>query len=196
MPYYTKQQARDAASATVRRSFTSLSAKDVINESIRKSTDHESFDVFLCHSISDAELVLGVKTLLEQEGLKVYVDWHSDPLLSRCNVNKDTAEILRRRMKQSHSLIYIATDNSSSSKWMPWELGYFDGHKPGTVGILPLMDYEYSSFTGQEYLSLYPEVSKGQYSNGTKDVFVEEKGHHWTTLRRFGSGSPTWTSYI
>lgn len=194
MPYYTKQQARDAASASVRRSFTANSARDMINESIRKSSDHEAFDVFLSHSISDAELVLGVKTLLEGEGLKVYVDWHSDPQLSRSNVNKETAELLRKRMKQSRSLIYIATDNSSSSKWMPWELGFFDGYNPGSVGVLPLMDYESATFQGQEYLSLYPEVSKGQYTNGKKEAFVKER-QRWTTLKKFGSGAPHWRSY-
>lgn len=44
---------------------------------------------------------------------------------------------------------------------MPWELGYFDGRKPVRVAILPLPSSSYSSFVGQEYLGLYPNVERG-----------------------------------
>jgi hypothetical protein len=37
-----------------------------------------TFDVFLSHSVRDAQLVLGLKKLLEGEGLTVYVDWIED----------------------------------------------------------------------------------------------------------------------
>lgn len=62
-------------------------------------------------------------------------------------------------MKQSDSLLYIATENASGSKWMPW-VGYFDGHKPGNVAILPVLDSENQKFEGQEYLGLYPIADK------------------------------------
>jgi hypothetical protein len=39
---------------------------------------------------------------------------------------------------------------------MPWELGYFDGMKPGHVGIVPIVASEDDTFPGQEYLGLYP----------------------------------------
>ena len=93
-------------------------------------------------------------------GQKVYVDWVVDPQLPRDSVTKETAKTLRDRMKQSSKLLYLATDNASSSKWMPWELGYFDGLKSGNVAILPLVDSAYSSFQGQEYLGLYPALGK------------------------------------
>ena len=93
-------------------------------------------------------------------GQKVYIDWVVDKQLSRDSVTKETAETLRNRMKQSSKLLYLATDNASSSKWMPWELGYFDGLKPGKVAILPLVDSVDSSFQGQEYLGLYPALDK------------------------------------
>ncbi len=41
---------------------------------------------------------------------------------------------------------------------MPWELGFFDGHRPGHVAILPLVKAAGGSYTGQEYLGLYPYV--------------------------------------
>jgi hypothetical protein len=43
---------------------------------------------------------------------------------------------------------------------MPWELGFFDGFKPGCLWILPIVsDYD-SEFKSQEYLGLYPTVEK------------------------------------
>jgi hypothetical protein len=63
---------------------------------------------------------------------------------------------------------------------MPWELGYFDGFKPGYVWILPLvMDYD-SEFKGQEYLGLYPTVEDvglvaGRVDLGFRAVRVEER---------------------
>lgn len=157
MAYFTKQEARNYAKS-VTASFESYSSK---LESIVESQNYRwQFDVFLSHSIRDVELVLGVANILEKMGQRVYIDWVVDKQLSRDSVTKETAETLRDRMKQSSKLLYLATDNASSSKWMPWELGYFDGLKSGKVAILPLVDYSFSSFKGQEYLGLYPALDK------------------------------------
>lgn len=157
MVYFTKQEARNYA-RSVTASLESYASK---LESIVESQKHKyQFDVFLSHSVKDAELVLGVVRILEDMGKKVYVDWVVDKQLSRDSVTKETAETLRTRMKESSRLLYLATDNASSSKWMPWELGYFDGLKSGKVAILPLVDSAYSSFQGQEYLGLYPALDK------------------------------------
>lgn len=157
MAYFTKKEAYDSA-RKVKLSTESYSGK---LESIVESQKYEyRFDVFLSHSVKDAELVLGVVGILKDMGKKVYVDWVVDKQLSRDSVTKETAETLRNRMKQSSKLLYLATDNASSSKWMPWELGYFDGLKSGKVSILPLVDSVDSSFQGQEYLGLYPALDK------------------------------------
>lgn len=58
---------------------------------------------------------------------------------------------------QSSALIYAHSNQSGSSKWMPWELGYFDGFR-SAVAILPIAQTNEDSFTGQEYLGLYPYV--------------------------------------
>lgn len=160
MAFFTIAEAHAAA----KRAMKSRSLGEMITESMESSKKVSSFDVFLSHSISDKALVLGVKVLLEDMGKKVYVDWVDDPELDRTQVNKHTAERLRGRMKQSESLLYIATDNASSSKWMPWELGYFDGHKPSKVSILPVLDNANQTFEGQEYLGLYPTVDKDSLS--------------------------------
>ncbi len=80
------------------------------------------FDVFLGHPVRAAEVVLGVKLLIEDSGRSVYLDWVKDPLLDRESVTPRTAEKLRERVKSGRSLRYFHTENSEPSKWMPWEL--------------------------------------------------------------------------
>lgn len=196
MTFFTKSEARSAASKgrAVQRGLGKTYGRILVEEA-SATRDTDGFDIFLSHSIGDAELILGVKSLLEEQGLKVYVDWVEDPQLNRENVTKETANLLRRRMRQSKSLIYVATEQANSSKWMPWELGFFDGFKPGCVAVMPVLDYGAQAFSGQEYLGLYPLVEKNTYSNGQPDIFIEERGSQWTTLKRFGSGQPAWARY-
>jgi hypothetical protein len=192
--YYTKDEARAYASATLRKSYTTDSGR-LLRDASRSTSDEDRFDIFLSHSSSDAELILGVKALLEDRGLVVYVDWIDDAQVDRSNVNRKTADLLRQRMRQAGSLIWVATSAASSSKWMPWELGYFDGFRPNQVAILPLVDNPNDSFKGQKYLSLYPVVRQDFYTSGEKDVFVEDRTRCWSTLRSFTSGSAKWRKY-
>lgn len=193
--YYTKSEIRGYAAGTLRKSFGATDSGRLLRESVRAASDYEKYDVFLSHASRDAELILGVKAMLEEQGLKVYVDWVEDAQLDRSQVSRLTADILRRRMRQSSSLIWVATNAAGESKWMPWELGFFDGFKPNRVAILPLVDNSSESFRGQEYLALYPLVGKNQYKDGTKDIFVEDVGRQWTTLKQFGKAAAAWRSY-
>lgn len=192
--YYTKTEARNFASTALRKS-ASRDSRQILREEVRAATNHDRFDIFLSHASADGDLILGVKSLLEGFGFKVYVDWVDDPQLDRSKVSKENADLLRRRMRQSQSLVWAATEAASDSKWMPWELGYFDGFKPNQVAILPLVDNASDTFRGQEYLDLYPEIRKNTYTNGNPDVFVEEPGVKWTTVASFGGGTPIWRKY-
>jgi hypothetical protein len=120
-----------------------------------------SYGVFLSYSIRDAEIVLRVKTILEQHGQKVFVDWIHDPHLDRANVTKESANRIRPRMRQCASLVYIHTENSPDSRWMPWELGYFDALK-GIVAIFPIVRLDRGGFQGQEYLGLYLYIDQAK----------------------------------
>jgi hypothetical protein len=196
MAFFTKAEARSAAGRAMQKEPLKKSFHKAIYESVASTKDYDRFDVFMSHSLNDAELVIGIKKILEENGLRVYVDWQEDPELSREDVTKETAEVLRKRMKQSTSMIYVATDNASRSKWMPWEVGFFDAFSNGCVAVLPLLEDANAIFKGQEYIGLYPLVTKDVYSNSaTEDVFVEERGVRWTTLRRFVKGSPPWHKY-
>lgn len=133
--------------------------KAVIESELRKSAASAPstvYDVFLSHSSLDADVIAGIQTLLASQGLRVYVDWLEDPQADRTKVTAKTAEMLRGRMRNSRSLIFATSETSSRSRWMPWELGYFDGFRTGHVAILPLVKNSTDPFVGQEYLGLYP----------------------------------------
>lgn len=132
--------------------------------------DLDIYDIFLSHSYSDKELIYSVKSELEAYGYKVYIDWIDDNQLSREEVTKDTAEILKNRMDRAKSLVFVTTENSINSKWMPWELGYFDG-KNGKVAILPVLKTLNDEFKGQEYLGLYDYITK----NHLNKLFISNR---------------------
>jgi len=159
---------------------TASAARDpgeVLSENARAAAS-ATFDVFLSHSYRDAnsvgaEALLRIKVLLEQHGLSVYVDWIVDRDIDRLRVTTETAARLRHRMDKSRCLLFATSTNSSESKWMPWELGYKDGSSK-RVAILPVVDQRSTMFHGQEYLGLYPYVTRADYVHGVKKLWVEK----------------------
>lgn len=157
MTTFSEATVRARAERSISRSVT---AKVLLEAAAESFSETKTYDVFLSHARVDSEIVLGVKLLLEDRAKTVYVDWIDDPQLDRSNVNARTADLLRRRMRRCRSLMCVHTENSSASKWMPWELGYFDGYS-GAVAIFPVTRVARSKFEGQEYLGLYPYVDEG-----------------------------------
>ena len=123
-------------------------------------TGRDHFDVFLSHAYRDKAVVIGTYLKLKELGFTVYVDWIHDAQLNRSNVDSSTADLLRRRMRQCKSLLYLATGGADQSKWMPWECGYYDAfdrkhQHDGHVAILPVLEQAQATFQGAEYLGLY-----------------------------------------
>ncbi len=120
----------------------------------------QTFDIFLSHRYEDRDAVKGLADeLVNDFKYSVYIDWIVDPSLDRSKVNGRTAEILRNRLSHSRCLWYVTSDDSAASKWMPWETGFADG-KTGRVAICPLVSGQKTTFTGVEYLSMYPYVDR------------------------------------
>jgi hypothetical protein len=124
---------RSLAGSRASRAYDSTS--DALQKSIKASAALSAFTIFLSHSYLDKTLILGITEYLEKMGYVVYVDWREDTQLSRDNVTKETAALVRTRIMQSASLFFATTDSAKDSKWMPWELGYMDGKK-GKSAIL------------------------------------------------------------
>lgn len=112
--------------------------------------------VFLSHSHSDKELVLGIINILGSQGMSVYVDWQDDDLPRV--TGRETAEKLKKQIKRSDLFMLLATRNALSSKWVPWELGLADELKGyARTLIIPVADPS-GNFDGVEYLQLYSRV--------------------------------------
>ena len=175
MALFTEDEVRKRAKEEVPFLKTAASMlNESVTESIKELQRYPSkqYDIFLSHSIKDAELILGIKKICEDLGYSVYVDWIEDSQLDRSEVTKHTADILRKRMMSSKSLFYVTTGNAENSKWMPWECGYFDGLK-GKVAIVPIKKYSYDDeYIGQEYLGLYPYVVKAKANDNVDKLWV------------------------
>ena len=130
-----------------------------------------AYDLFLSHSYLDKSLVYTIVDLFNRAGYSVYVDWMVDTQLDRNNVTPKTAKSLRGRMDTCQGLAYISTDNISTSKWCPWELGYMDGKRNGRCAILPVLDSETAGFSGREYLGIYPFIDYDIIKSGNKYEF-------------------------
>ncbi|MEF7612997.1 toll/interleukin-1 receptor domain-containing protein [Aquincola sp. MAHUQ-54] len=110
---------------------------------------------FLCHSHHDHELALGLQALLRQQGLDLYIDWQDSTMPPEPNA--ETAKQLRRRIMNSEWFLFLATANSTASRWCPWELGYADGKMPNEkIVIVPTRDSQKTH--GNEYLQLYRTI--------------------------------------
>ncbi|TGN95625.1 TIR domain-containing protein [Burkholderia sp. USMB20] len=187
MAYLTEQEVRARAERVTRR--LQKSAGRILSEATAALAD-ERFDVFLSHSSAEPEdILLGVVALLEDRGLSVYVDKYSDPHLSPERVTRETAEILRYRMRCSNTLLYVHSQYSKKSRWMPWELGFFDGLK-GSVGIIPITRNQEEAFKGEEYLNLYPHVDI-ETSRETKkrELWITEAADTYASLARWAKGT-------
>jgi uncharacterized cysteine cluster protein YcgN (CxxCxxCC family) len=178
MALLTERQVRRAAQSRVQKSHT-VTARVALLEAVQAAAEERSFDIFLSHSVRDAELVLGTVDILESLGYSVYVDWIVDTQLDRSKVTAKTANTLRMRMRQSQSLFYLTTANAVTSKWMPWECGYFDGLKE-KVAIIPLVQEAGSdAYHGQEYLGLYPYCTYDKNEDGDDQIWIHRDVDHY-----------------
>jgi hypothetical protein len=119
------------------------------------------YDVFLSHRFKDQAAVEELFEHIENDlGYEVYVDWKVDPDLDRARVNRETAERFRQAMRHCGCLLFYARPDVELSKWMPWELGFFDG-RHGARRIAVYTDDPQGFRAGQqEYLDLYQVIEK------------------------------------
>ncbi len=127
---------------------------------------------FLSHSTTDGDLLPGVIAILERHGAAVYVD-KRDPALPPVT-SRETASILRRRIRDASKFILLASLASKDSRWMPWELGIADGIKaPGCTAVLPSPDKSHDrTWTEQEYLGVYDRIVYGDLQGHSQPVFM------------------------
>jgi len=111
---------------------------------------------FLCHSHKDVEQVKGLIVWFREEGIDLYIDWmdHSLPEVP----SAETARKLKEKIEFCNLFYFLATSNSTASRWCPWEIGYADSSQKSVV-IIPTSD-SINNY-GNEYLGLYPRIDTG-----------------------------------
>ena len=114
--------------------------------------------VFLSYSSLDLEHLPGVIRFLEGFNASVYID-AGDGSLPK-TPSPETAEKLRRAIRNCPRFMVLVSPNSHASRWIPWELGLADGYKGAApVALLPIAPTSMEeAWAKQEYLGLYPRV--------------------------------------
>lgn len=172
MALFSESELRKSADKLLRDTNESIDV--AILKHVLASVSEDEFDIFLSHSYTDRKIILGLRKELEDMGYSAYVDWLNDKDLNRAETTKKTADRLRERMKKCKSLLFATSLNSSYSKWMPWECGYFDGID-GKVAICPIAKEPIlgDTYEGQEYLGLYPYITT-LFTSGKVSLWVHE----------------------
>jgi hypothetical protein len=164
MSFITESKLKEFGRET--RTFSSL------NESLMKfKNEPKSFKttIFLSHKHDEAEVLNGAISFLKEEGVDVYVDWLDEGMPKY--TSGITAKRIKEKIKENDKFIFLATEGAINSKWCNWELGLGDAAKYiKNIALLPT-EKDNLSFSGSEYLQIYPyiEYQNGlnQYSNNT-----------------------------
>lgn len=114
--------------------------------------------VFLSHSTADDGLVLGIISFFQSFKTTVYVDDFDKRLPNPPDAS--TAKILKDAIKQCPRFVVLATPNSNTSRWIPWELGLADGFRgiPPNAIIPVTPEGDFQEWLRTEYYNLYPKI--------------------------------------
>lgn len=169
--------------ASNRRSIITESKRQFSSKPANKT---EKFDIFLSHSFLDKDEVYGIYIELTNKGYKVYVDWIVDSNLNRENVTKESAELIRNRLKHSKTLLLAMSPSANMSKWIPWELGYVDGNT-NSCAIFPITREAYGEkpFKRSEYLLLYPYIKLASLDGLSNRIYAVETSHFYVDFNNW-----------
>jgi TIR domain len=127
-------------------------------KSLSEVRDSATQTAFLCHSHLDEELAKGLQVMLGESGMELYIDWQ-DPEMP-ASPNKQTADRIKLKIRVMGWFLFLATPNSTKSRWCPWEIGYADSMKVNDKILIITTTDSSGNWYGNEYLQLYPQISK------------------------------------
>lgn len=151
-------------------------------DSIVEASAAHATTAFLCHSHKDQELVKGLVQTFQEARLDVYVDWEDSAMPE--TPDRTTASRIQEKIRSLNLFLFLATSNSMSSRWCPWEIGFADGVKSqNSIMVIPTTD-GYTTH-GAEYLELYRRID---YSDkgflGTREPMNYRNGSLLSNLWR------------
>lgn len=141
------------------RSAAARSGSVVVAKSLNEALSKSKHTAFLCHSHKDQDLAKGLQVLLKENGWDLYIDWEDNEMPS--SPNKETANKIKSKIKSTDWFLFLATSNSTQSRWCPWEIGCADSIKGyEKILIIPTED-DFGNWYGNEYLQLYKKIDEG-----------------------------------
>lgn len=144
---------------------TTRTFSKTINESLLEFKNESKLTktkVFLSHKHDEKEILDGAISFLKKEGVDVYVDWLDEGMPK--TTSGITAKRIKEKIKENDKFILLATEGAINSKWCNWELGLGDAAKYiDNIAVLPVRR-DMQSFSGSEYLDIYPHIV---YRDGT-----------------------------
>ncbi|MHB1428957.1 MAG: toll/interleukin-1 receptor domain-containing protein [Rhodocyclaceae bacterium] len=129
----------------------------VVAKSLREARAAKQQTAFLCHSHLDVGLVRGIQNFLKEQGWDLYIDWLDEELPSA--PDKETAEKIKNKIVETDWFLFLATANSTKSRWCPWELGYADAKKRYEHIVIIQTEDDDGKYHGNEYLQLYRKLT-------------------------------------
>ena len=158
-----------------------------LNESLRSFKNeipNYKKTIFLSHKHDEREYLEGAISFLKNYGVDVYVDWLDEGMPK--STSGETANRIKKKIRENDKFVFLATEGAINSRWCNWELGLGDAEKYiEHVALLPIKG-DYSDFSGNEYLQIYPYIFnlehnkffKGGYKlEGTYVVYPSVNGN-------------------
>lgn len=131
-------------------------------DGVRVAKSRTNKNLFLSHSLSDVAPAKDAIAILQAHGASVYIDIE-DGGLKVASSSSDIATRLRNAIDACKRLVVIVTENTHTSRWIPWEVGLADAFS-GTsrVALLPLKQLSSASelWIKQEYFDLYARIER------------------------------------
>lgn len=133
--------------------------------------------VFLSHKHDDLEDLKGFIGYLERNyKVECYIDAEDSGMPAK--TSGETADRIKKMIRNTDRFILVATDNAIASKWCNWELGYGDAQKyKDRIAILPIRNAGRSFYSGNEYLQIYPHIVRADSSDITFDAIQYRPGY-------------------
>jgi hypothetical protein len=98
--------------------------------------------------------------ILVENGWDLYIDWKDHEMPEK--PNKETAERIKKKIAELDWFLFLATPNSSESRWCPWEIGIADTRKSHDKIVIITTQDSSGNWYGNEYLQLYAQISTVQ----------------------------------
>jgi hypothetical protein len=150
-----------------------------LNESLRGYRNESKYlkrTVFLSHKHDELENLAGAIEFLKKEGIDVYVDWLDEGMPK--TTSGTTANRIKEKIKENDKFILLASEAAIGSKWCNWELGLGDAEKYiANIALLPVAK-DYSTFSGSEYLQIYPFIEFENGQNKYKSGLYIPRGYY------------------